>query len=656
MIVKNLNDVASLGDLEVLPGVSFSDNVWRIDVGHAEHFTFNFNSFFDANSLRACDYPDLILFIKILTYYSFPESPTSDCRSWRTAESRHRVICRFSKEFLLKNNFVTKETIRLIDPIQLRQFLNRSAQLWERSAKHESIIAYVPNVLSHWIFITELGSMPEWCRANFVLSEVVSRDVETARRKLWELQESGERGWRPLSAHQIKTTYDAAHDYVYGFSDAICEVSRLVITRPRFSSGNSKKTNFMPVRKDGKTKDLFEKLVAYKAPFWPGTQNRIFEFIPKTKRVKSLGYTSGYQDRTTIDIDTVRPEVINLKRACIFVIGLLTGMRRSEIAHLKCGALSVRDGADYLTITRFKTSTDPKTGYEDTIPVPPIVVKAVRVLEELFDYQRKEIGTDFLLLSDILTKKKLEKIKISTIGKDVHAFILEMSGETGHTHQLRKTIAWLLISKGEENLDLIRQLFGHRSYGMTLRYVMRNELLSGSVIELLEENYTEELQEALTKIANGEAMGELADALRKRSTQLYPGQIQVSEIEAFVHANLEAGVPLFISRIPIGGFCINQSDLSEKKPPCIAHTDDDKPDPEFCDYIHCPHVLHTDESCANVERQVAYYELKRSYLPEDGNDRVDQYYEAKIEENRALLERLKRDQARVIAKEAANAH
>lgn len=650
MIIKNLKEVQSLYETEVAPGVRFGEPTWRINIGHSEHVTFNFSSVLDAQNAHSCDYPDLVDFIKILTAYTFPSSPTNEMRSWRSSLGMFATIRRFAQDFLFEKFFVAKNTISLIDPSQIRQFLNRSVQLYEHSAKHQAIILCVPRLLRIWCFASELDAMPDWCRANFVLSEVVSKDVEAAQRALWERQEDGEGGWMPLTAHQIKMSYDAAHDYLYVFSDAICEASRLIMTRPRFEGGQ-----LMPVRKDGKTKELFKQLEVFEAPFFPNTDNRIFEFIPKTKSVKSKGYTSGYQDRTTIDIDAVRPEVINLKRACIFVIGLLTGMRRAEIAHLKTGALFVRDGVYYLTITRFKTASDPKKGTRDTIPVPPIVVKAVEVLEKLFAHQRQAIGSDFLLLSDIVTSKRFEKIKISTIGKDVQAFVLESSGEPGHAHQLRKSIAWLLISKGEENLDLIRQLFGHKSYGMTLRYVMRNELLSGSVMELLEENYTEDLQKALTKIANGEAVGELADALRRRSAQLYPGQILVSEVEAFVHANLEAGVPLFISRIPIGGFCISQSDLKEKKPPCIEGTDDEKPNPEFCDYINCPHVLHTDESTKNVERQVVYYETKRSYLPEDGDDRIEHYYESRIEENKLLLDRLRKDKQRIIAREAANA-
>jgi hypothetical protein len=307
---------------------------------------------------------------------------------------------------------------------------------------------------------------------------------------------------------------------------------------------------------------------------------------------------------------------------------------------LKVNATFARDGQDYLYITRFKTASNPRKGTPDNIPVPRIVVDAIQILENLFKHQRKELESEYLLVSDIITVKRYSKIKINTIGKDVRKFLIDFTGEDGHTHQLRKTIAWLLISQGEENIDLIRQLFGHKSYGMTLRYILRNELLSGCIKELLEKNYTEDLHQALSKIASGEAVGDLANKLRQRSIKNYPGQILASEIEAFVHSALESGVPLFISRIPIGGFCINSSDISKKKPPCIDDTDEGKPNPEFCDYLNCPHVLHTSESVENVKSQISFYEKKQKHLPEFGDDRIQHYYESKIQKNKKLLEQL----------------
>lgn len=634
MIVKNVADLNSLDDLEVASGVRFGENCWRIPYGTSEHVTFRFDDILDGKNSKIADFPALEMFLKILTYYSFPEAATNDYRSWNSTFYGFSYIRHFAKEFLFERFLVTKGLIRNIDGEQIKDFLDHCARASEHSPKFTGLTITLPRILKIWVFASETGSMPDWCRATFTVSAVMSKDFKDARHRLYEGDESNT--WNPLNAQQIKTCYDTAFDYIYRFSEAICEASYLVKTRPKHPDGTPR-----PVREDGRTKDLFKRLKALKVPTFPGTENRIFEFKPKTQRVKSLGYKCGYQDRTTIDISAVRPEVINLKRACIFIIGLLTGLRRSEIAYLKVNTLFLRDGSDYLKITRFKTASDPKYGTPDEIPVPAIVADAIRVLERLFKAQRKELGSDFLLVTDIGNRKAYKKIKINTVTKDIRHFVVDCSGETGHAHQLRKTIAWLLISKGEENIDLIRQLFGHKTYGMTLRYILRNELLSGSVLELLEENYTEDLQEALSKIASGEAVGDLADTIRQRSSHHYSGQILVSEVESFVHSALESGVPFFISRIPIGGFCISSSDLSKKKPPCIANTDDNKPSPEFCDYLNCPHVLHTSESIDNVERQIEFYEKKLRHVPEAVDDRVEHFYTSRIESNKALLATLK---------------
>ena len=651
MIAKNIADIGSLADLEVAPGVYFNEHTWKIRVSDSEHKSFYFSRILDCYDARITDYPDLLLFAKILTFYMFPESPLHEIRSWNSTERYFEVVSSLIGEFFYKKFFVTKELISNVDPIQLEEFLNIVARSADHSAKFLRLSIGVTRVLKIWGLASDVDAMPDWARANFSLSQVVSKEFEKKQKEINDGK--NEAGWMPLNPHQIKTSYDAAYEYIYRFSRAIIDVGYLVKTRPTTGSEGNR---LGPVRKDGRTKYLFKKLEKFEIPKFTGTNNTIFELPTITRKVKSLGYKSGYQDRTWIEIASVRPQVVELKRACIFIIGLLTGLRRKEIANLKVNALFVRDATDYLKITRFKTASDPKKGTDDTIPVPKIVADAVRVLEELFELQRSQLNTDYLLVTDIVTGKGFKKVKESTIGKDVKAFITESSGDPGHTHQLRKTIAWLLISKSEENVDLIRQLFGHKSYGMTLQYIMRNELLSGSVIELLEENYTEDLQDVLTKISSGEAVGELAKAVNQRSVHYYPGQILASEVESFVHSALESGVPLFISKVPIGGFCVSASDLSKKRPPCIADTDDEKPNPEFCDYINCPHVLHTTESMENVRQQITFYERKLKHLPEVGDDRVEEYYTAKIDENKALLESLKSVplQKKIIATDAVN--
>ena len=369
---------------------------------------------------------------------------------------------------------------------------------------------------------------------------------------------------------------------------------------------------------------------------------KLFNFSPKTKKVVSLGYKAGWQYRTYIIINEVRPEVIKLKRACIFIIGLFTGLRRREISCLKAIFPFYENGTWNLNIVRFKTSDDPNDkGEPDVIPIPYIVVKAVRVLIKLFEEQRKLLGSEYLITVDIVSKKRFEKVQLETVSRDINRYIRDVTGiADGSPHRLRKSIAWLLISRSEKNIDIIRQLFGHKSYGMTLRYIHRNHLMTEGILELLEHNYTEELKEILDEINENNTSGILSDFIRSRiCNQKYKGQILVTDIETFIKESLASGVPLFVSRVPIGGFCLCSGE-TQKIPPCMVKSGEDRPNVDFCNYKECDHIIHTDDSRRNLYKQIEYYKKLLSYMNENSHERVKAYYEKEIEEHKDLIHRL----------------
>jgi hypothetical protein len=159
-----------------------------------------------------------------------------------------------------------------------------------------------------------------------------------------------------------------------------------------------------------------------------------------------------------------------------------------------------------------------------------------------------------------------------------------------------------------------------------------------SIMELIEHNYTQDLHQVLTNIAEGKAAGDLANKIHSRTeNQKFKGQLLATDIETFVHESLAAGIPLFVSKIPIGGFCICAEDISKKLPPCIRMSKGKKPQPEFCNYKICSHVLFNEEAIENIKKQISYYKMKLSYLDESSNDRLIEHYENEVKEHSALL-------------------
>ena len=637
MDVINFAEHNLSNDFDVYKNIAFSKDSWRIQYQQSEHVTFDFDFLLNNGKDRLSNHPELQRATKILTYYNFPNSVRDNVKSWRSAYHYYAIIKRWIIYFFYKKSLINYTLISSIDKNQIIHYIDSEIKLAEFNKKTWALYV-LTRFLNMWSELSEAKLLPKYLELKYKLTDVLK--PETAK-NINKFLDDAQNTWTPLHPETIKTCFDESVNYIRVYSGSIIEANNLIRSRPRNKA--KEKTVIGMVRSDGKTKDIFKKLSTLETPYIVGTTTKLFSLRVITKRVKSRGYKCGWQDRTWVEIKQVRPQVIHLKRACIFIIGLFTGMRRREIAELEAKPTYTKNGNDYLDITRFKTSHDPNDlGEPDSIPVPKIVAEAIDVLLRLFAINRQELNSDYLLVTDIVTSKKYEKIKIDTVGKDVRAFIEEFGGESGHAHQLRKTLAWLLISRSEANVDLIRQLFGHKSYGMTLRYILRNELMVANVMELIEHNYTKDLHEALTDIADGKAAGKLAEEIRNRAdNQRFKGQLLATDIETFVHESLAAGVPLFVSQIPIGGFCICAEDLSEKLPPCIVNSKENKPQPEFCDYKKCPHVLFNKEAISNIGKQISYYQTKLRYLDDSSNDALIEHYENEVIENQALLKRTK---------------
>ncbi|ABG40540.1 phage integrase [Paraglaciecola sp. T6c] len=619
----------------VVDGVMFNDLKWHIQWAQSEHLLLDFGRV-KLESCSLTDHSELYRFAKMITYYCCPKKVNLNISSWNTTHSRFLSIINFIQDFIWPNQLLSAKMLSSVTEKQLKDHLNIIMQRLELGVSGSTQrYRFFVNALQDWSDFTRRKLLPKEYGLDVNIDNILTKDIRSKCNSLIENQSDT---WQPLAPEVIELIYKDGCRYLYDFADTIIECQELIRNRPLVGTANRKYRG--QIRSDGKSKELFKTLRDMKVPMLD-TETKLFNFTPETKKVKSGGYICGWQLRTTINISEVRPEVINLKRACIVLIALFTGMRRREIAELKSTPAFKKNGDWYLAITRFKTSDDASgAGEPDEIPVPQIVCDAVNVLIRLFKANRQQMTSDYLLVADILTHKQYEKIKIQTVSKDIRKYISDVTGTDGHSHQLRKTLAWLLISRSEHNIELIRQLFGHKSFGMTLRYILRNELLVGSVMELIEHNYTEDLNDAFQSISDGKAAGNLFSQIKQRmEEQNYRGQVLAVDVESFIHEAIQAGVPMFISRLPIGAFCIKAGE-SEVVPPCMKRSDAKLPQIEFCDYKKCSHVLHNDESMANINSQISYYEQKQKYLPVDADKRVVSYYKNQVIEHQQLLDRL----------------
>ncbi|WP_164705854.1 tyrosine-type recombinase/integrase, partial [Pseudomonas viridiflava] len=149
---------------------------------------------------------------------------------------------------------------------------------------------------------------------------------------------------------------------------------------------------------------------------------------------------------------------------------------------------------------------------EDQLPIPRFVGDAIRQLETL-----REIGPFKKGGWIFQSNEPRNSIKRATPGI-MDAVIASMRKilpiDRLHCHRFRKTIAEILINRDERNIDIIRALFGHRSYSMTLRYISRNPLMVRTVALAIEKNYTRDFHEIVAGIKSGGHSGEAARRIR----------------------------------------------------------------------------------------------------------------------------------------------
>lgn len=215
-----------------------------------------------------------------------------------------------------------------------------------------------------------------------------------------------------------------------------------------------------------------------------------------------------------------------------------------------------------------------------------------------------------------------------------------------HLHRFRKTIAELLIHESEANIDVIRMIFGHSSYVMTLRYIARNPFLVSSVVETLKEHFAEDFVDVVraihTGVYAGDAAHRIADQMQKRP-ELFTGKVLKTTIMQYVSHLFEGGSSIQIQRTSLGTICMSEVfHEQDVLPPCLASASvlifPVKPDFSNC-HIHCTKNVILQSSQHAIEHNIKFYRtilLNRDKLKADAIKELEQ----KISVNQRLLKEL----------------
>jgi integrase len=221
----------------------------------------------------------------------------------------------------------------------------------------------------------------------------------------------------------------------------------------------------------GRSKSVVHRRLIEKTAAIVGTDNVNSLHIPTTGRVHEQLWTTGIGTDDTHEMAVSRLARM-LQAACYIVIAYLSGMRDSEIKHLKRGCLSVRrdeDGTPYrwlVTGRAFKGETNPD-GVEANWVIGEPAARAVAALEKLHSTETSWLFAPIPLgpgtgpAKNSTTEAMVGTATINSLNefmawvnaycasRDFRDSIPDVDGKPWHltTRQFRRTLAWFIARR-----------------------------------------------------------------------------------------------------------------------------------------------------------------------------------------------------------------
>jgi hypothetical protein len=564
--------------LRVSENSLFSDQTWNFNF-HGEYVNLNFGNSEWASFYKCIAYP-------LLPDKPYNESVTS-IQSVKTKLGRVKLFTRTLKKLYI----IQPNELPLVTVSQLRTGFTH--QLTSRAKSHASSYLDATNI---WLDLSTRGILPTEFSSNI--------DPPTFYENLeHNIDDVDSIPWTPISGDHLEYLWGEVKLWVENRSEDLIKISHIINER----TGN---------RGTKVSSEIGKKLLAYQFSEENGKPWFNFQITQ-----------AGRKDKRLVQIgELTKGHFYRLRAYCVFVILLLTGMRILELSCLEKGCCTRDAGSTdkyTLRFRRFKTARDSSVGEEDTIPVPEIVFKAIAVVESL---DHMGLDGNFLFSS--------KKGKFKRLSRKAHYVTLKRHLNI-HPHQARKTISWLLISRDEENIDLVRELLGHKSFKMTLRYILSNHDLMETTKSLFQNHYLSEFTDLIGSIIEGKYSGKAAEKLADhlRSTpELNVSNLVDTSLEEFIKATLEGGNPLFLRRTPVGAYCLVQRSLSGTATPCTAGRPPSaiyNPIVTNCKYDECPHSALVEGCIPNVERDISF--IKKRLEAEIPDKRVLNAYTKSLE-------------------------
>ena len=535
---------------------------------------------------------------KMLVYNLIPQfHPLGRIRSFNTTISYSRAFTHLEKQLFLPNGIdATPESIKVISARLINEALDRSRD--EGSTRAYTLLYFI---VTFWIALSEQGLIPVAHRLDVPLRLI---DTKERQKDLLGTISAAHKGWSPFTEDELSKLIE------YAFFWTEKAIPKLLTIRNFLDEhviGEQKHNHVISSKR-------FIELEAVLGQEVDGivvcgyTMNKV---ITKNKRKKGkpaeyMGYSYYWHKKYLEALDLVRDGILIL-------VALVLGMRNREIGVLNFDDVQQREDGEWeINITRFKTSDDPNYfGDCEIIPLPNFIgemIQDYRKLREFKNFMRQG------LIFEQVARPRHSKLMNRTLGKALRK-VGEIVGVDGvHPHRFRKTIAEILISRSELNIDLIRMLFGHKSYTMTLRYIARNPYLIHTISEVMEAHYAEAFMEIVAGVRNGTYSGKAAERIAKSTAtrpEIFKGKLLRLTVYNYIAYLLEAGEPVFIQRTGMGIYCVSGDNyFQDNLPPCLSKLEATEgnivPDTSKC-RLDCQNAIVLEGARETLQKNISFY-------------------------------------------------
>jgi integrase len=588
VLLQNLNTCPS-GDFHVSEGSLYQDSEWRLTGGNVVKFASEISG---VNDLKRS-----ILFHLLPEYH-----PWGTVKSSHTTHSLGYVFVHIERYIFSDNKLnATKHELKALDATKLNEALDK--------AKASGFVALYRNVyffVRLWLQLSAQKLIPEQYRLNVAINLV---DTKERRKDVIRHIKSEVGSYKPLSEEELAKLIDYALFWTEHGIPALKKVAQFLR-----AEGIDDGHNVIRISSPSRAQNYIDKLT------FPNDIKEVFE--PKVIFREQIVKKSRLPIKIW-DIYWVRPYAAALDsiRKAIFIwLALITGARKRELGVLTADDIIYNAENDEYTIriTRFKTTDDPDFGgKEDILPLPKYIGDIV------FEYAELRNIRKFSAVKSLFGSHQHSRLGQTQTATNAYKCIDEMMAqiqgvlglEEVHCHRFRKTIAEILINRDERNIDIIRLLFGHTSYAMTLRYIARNPYLVRGVVQAIEKNYTADFADILSGITSGvyagDRAGKLAGQLDGRELG-FLGKTIKSQIYDYVSHRIQSGQPLFVHRtsLGVGTYCLSTDNYAgAAKPPCIAaHSfyGSSSPNPKNC-HIECDNLVLLEKAIVGLRQNIAFY-------------------------------------------------